>query len=440
MKKLPIVAIVGRANVGKSSLFNRVLQEPRAVTAKEAGTTRDAISEIVNYKQQAFWLVDTAGLKNPEDDFEATIQDQITEAIDTADLIVVVIEAASGQNDEDRHVAKQALKSKKPVVLCVNKVDQVKDYSSEDYNKLGIRAIISTSATQNQGIDDLLDAITETIPETTPLKKEDSITITLIGRPNAGKSHLFNTLAKKQQAIVADVAGTTRDINKVRVRYHEQAFDIFDTAGLRRPGRIERGVEQFSILRTTWAIREADICLLLMDANEHSTKLDQRIAGMIKEAGKGLVLVISKWDSIDKDAYTADALLHEVKRNFPFIPWAPLILTSSVTGQNVIKIYDLANEIMAARALEIQTAKLNNFLQGCIVKHPPAGLKNTHPKLRYATQTGAGPPQFTVYGSKLDFLHWSYKRFLDREMREEFGFVGTPIEFTWSNSSGKEKK
>lgn len=427
--KLPIVAIVGRANVGKSSLFNAVLERREAIVAREAGTTRDSISAKAEYEGQHFWLVDTAGLKAAEDDFEFTIQEQILQAADSADVIWVVIEADVLISEEDRRVAKLALKSRKPVVLLVNKADKKPKAVPEDYQRLGIKDIFLTSATQNRGIDNLLDHLVEIIPEVRSEDDDNRLHVALLGRPNVGKSYLFNTLAKKQQAIVADKAGTTRDINRTIVRYQGREIELMDTAGIRRSGKIEKGIERFSVIRALSAIEQADVCLLLMDAGELHVALDQKIAGMIKEAGKGLILVVSKWDSLDKDAYTRDKLAPEIAYDFDFVPWAPLIFTSAVSGQNVTKLFDLVLDIDLARQKLIKTSELNRWLKDITNAHPPAGLKNRLPKLNYILQEEDNPTNFKVYGAHTKFLHWSYKRFMEKELRKKYGFEGTPIRF-----------
>lgn len=431
-KKLPIVAIVGRANVGKSTLFNQILKRREAIVANEPGTTRDSIMAKAEYGEHMFWLVDTAGIKDPEDDFEFTIQEQITQASDSADIIWVVIEGNTIITEEDRRVAKMALKSRKPVFLVVNKMDKAPKKTFSDFERLGIKPIILTSATQNIGIEDLLDRLLNVIPKARKEDNPDKLTLAILGRPNVGKSQLFNTLAKKQQAIVADRAGTTRDINRVNVKFQGREIEILDTAGIRRNGKIEVGVERFSVIRTLSAIEQADICFLLMDVNELNTSLDQKIAGMIKESGKGLVLVISKWDSIDEDktAFTRDQLAAEIRYNFEFVPWAPLVITSSVTGQNVTKLFELALEIDERRKQKFTTSELNRWLRNAVSQHPPAGLKNRAPKLNYIVHEDDNPiPAFKVFGSHTKFLHWSYKRFLERNFRETYDFTGSPIQF-----------
>jgi len=430
--KLPTVAIIGQANVGKSSLFNRMVRAQQAIVAREAGTTRDSVLGRVEHNYHQFWLVDTAGLKDPNDEFEASIQEQITEAAEAADVILVVVDGTQYVSDQDRLVAKKALKSQKPVLLVVNKSDLKTRLPLDEFKRLGVKTILPTSAEHNQGILAVLDEITTHIPAKSEETPDETLRIALIGRPNVGKSHLFNTLAGKQQALVANIAGTTRDVNRVAIRYGGRDIEVLDTAGMRKPGKQEVGIEKFSVLRTLQAIEEADICFLLMDVNELNTQLDQRLGGIIDEAGKGIAIVVSKWDSVEgKDAFTRDALAPKIANTFNFIPWAPLIFTSSVTGQNVTKLFDLALDIDARRKQETKTRVLNDLLQQAVQKHPPAGLKNSHPKLRYIVQTDTAPPWFVIYGSNLKFVHWSYKRYLERLIRETYNFAGTPIRFSF---------
>jgi GTP-binding protein len=426
---VPIVAIVGRANVGKSSLFNAILGRREAIVADEPGTTRDSITAKASWEGKDFWLVDTAGLKSPEDSFELSIQEQINEAAAAADLIAVTVEADVPITEEDRRVANLALRSKKPVVLIVNKADRNRRTSFKDWERLGIKQAVATSATQKTGIDELLEVIAGQLPAAT-IKDEKTISVSLVGRPNVGKSSLFNALAKKQQAIVADKAGTTRDVNRTALGYKGQRLEIADTAGIRRPGKIERGVEHFSVLRALAAIEQSDICLLLMDSGELNVQLDQKIAGLVKEAGKGLILVVSKWDNADKDAYTHDRISPQIAANFSFVPWAPLIFTSAVTGQNVTKLFDLILEIYRVRHQRISTPELNQWLRSAVNEHPPAGLKNRSPKLNYMIQEDDQAwPNFQIFGAHTKFLHWSYKRYLERKFREKWPLAGTPLKF-----------
>jgi GTP-binding protein len=382
------------------------------------------------YEDQDFWIVDTAGIKDPEDDFEFTIQEQVMQAADSADVIWVVVEADIPITEEDRRVATMALKSRKPVFLIVNKVDKAKRVDLSIFDKLGIKTQVRTSIKQGRGIEELLVKLIAVIPKATQIDDENRLKIALVGRPNVGKSQLFNSLAKKQQAIVADRAGTTRDVNRAVVKYEGREIELLDTAGIRRSGKIEVGIERFSVIRALAAIEEADVCFMLMDVNELNVQLDQKIAGMVKEAGKGLVLVVTKWDvAEDKDAFTRDAIAPQIAHQYDFVPWAPLIFTSAISGQNITKLFDLALEINAARQTRVSTRDLNVWLRQAVDAHPPAGLKNRTPKLNYMVQETDNPnPAFKIFGSHTRFLHWSYKRYLDRRMRESFGFAGTPIE------------
>ena len=430
--QLPTVAIIGHANAGKSSLFNRLVRTKQAIVAAEAGTTRDNVIGIVDLGDRQFRVVDTAGMKPAEDEFEASIQDQIADAIELADAIVLVIDSTRYPDQKDRDLAKKILRGQKPTFLAVNKTDLKESLKLDEFRRLGIKDMLPISAEHNTGVRRLVDELAKTLPKAKETQPDDILRIALIGRPNVGKSNLFNRLAGKQQAIVAPIAGTTRDVNRIPIRYHGQTIELLDTAGVRRSGKIERGIEKFSVLRTIAAIDEADICLLLMDVNELSTGIDQKLAGMIAEAGKGLVIVVSKWDSVEgKDAFTRDALAPQIISSFDFVPWAPLIFTSSVTGQNVSKLFELVTQIATERNHTITTRKLNTLLQQVVLKHPPAGLKNTHPKFRYIVQTDTRPPWFVIYGSNFKFIHWSYKRYLERQFSEEFGFGGTPIKFSF---------
>lgn len=472
MKKLPIVALIGQTNAGKSSLLNRLAHKNIAIVAREEGTTRDNVMARIDDR---FLLIDTAGLKDPDDDFEANIQTQIADAIDSADLILLTLDSSKYPNDKDKNIAKSALKSKKPVLLLLNKSDLGDSLSDNEFLRLGIKPseTFRVSATTGQGIKDLkssihtilgtsrdsgnrhdfsrglseataenerLTPVTTGREDASPEKKNgwsqkshDALKIALIGRPNVGKSSLFNSLGQKQQALVSSRQGTTRDINRVEVRFHNRTLEILDTAGLRKPGKREVGIEKFSALRTLAAIEEADVCALLVDATEPHSKLDQSLAGQIVDAGKGIIVVLTKADLVDD----TDHILDELERDFNFLPYAPVLITSSETGQNVTKLFELATEIDATRHLELKTSELNKILSEAIVEHIPAGLKNTRPKLKYIVQTDTCPPWFVVHGRDLGLLHWSYKRFLERKIREKYPFVGTPIFFSFRNDQDR---
>lgn len=441
MKKLPIVALIGQTNAGKSSLLNRLAHKNIAIVAREEGTTRDNVMARIDDK---FLLIDTAGLKDPTDDFEAGIQDQISDAIDAADLILLTVDSSRHPDYRDKDIAKKALRSRKPVLLLLNKSDLGDSLSENEFLHFGIKPdqTFRVSATTGQGIKELKSAIYQNLYPTTvatkpddDTSKEQPLTIALIGRPNVGKSSMFNALGQKQQALVSSRQGTTRDVNRVAVRFHGRTLEILDTAGLRKPGKREVGIEKFSALRTLAAIEESDICALLVDATEPHSKLDQSLAGQIIEAGKGIIVVLTKADLVDN----TDEILDKLENDFNFLPYAPVLITSSETGQNITKLFELVTEIDQTRHLEIKTSELNKILGEAIIEHPPAGLKNTRPKPKYIVQTDTCPPWFVVHGRDLGLLHWSWKRFLERKIREKYPFVGTPIFFSFRNDQDKRK-
>ncbi|MBP5512183.1 ribosome biogenesis GTPase Der [Candidatus Saccharibacteria bacterium] len=464
MSKQKIVALIGQTNAGKSSLLNRMAHKNIAIVAREEGTTRDNVSAKID---DAFLLIDTAGLKNPEDDFEASIQDQINDAIEVADLILLTVDSSKYPDQKDKNIARAALKSKKPVFLVLNKSDLGESLDESEFLRLGIKNYdtFRTSATTGQGIEALKSAIKNNLGVRTGQNPDDDkerpIKLALIGRPNVGKSSLFNKLAKKQQAVVSSRQGTTRDINRIEIKYKGQKIEILDTAGLRKPGKREVGIEKFSAIRTLAAIEEADICALLVDSKEPHSKLDQSLAGQIVEAGKGIIVILTKADLLDNSkpvtstisdkarkenteqpTYTEiDNILDNLERDLDFLPFAPVLITSSETGKNVTRVFDLALEIDAARHTEIKTSDLNKVLREAVEAHPPAGLKNTHPKPKYIVQTDITPPWFVIHGREMELLHWSYKRYLERKIREVYPFVGTPIKFSYHNDrvQGKRK-
>jgi GTP-binding protein len=512
MKSLPIVALIGQTNAGKSSLFNRLTRAHTAIVAREEGTTRDNVvatlylDQLSDSPQTApekrvplLRLIDTAGLKDPKDDFEASIQDQIADAVASADLIIIVMDSTKYVNHDDKLIAKKALKSTKPVLLALNKSDLKGSLPPREFLSLGIKSPLYLSATTGQGVSELKNAIkrgisgerlslSRDLPTDTRedgLSREkvlsgevdeshNSLRIALIGRPNVGKSSLFNSLGEKQQALVANLSGTTRDINRLEVKYHGKPIEILDTAGLRKPGKREVGVEKFSVLRTLAAIEESDICCLLIDATEPHSKLDQTLAGQIVDAGKGIILVVTKSDLLevsehvispvkksdypesknlsersesffdldekktflhsranDRSENPIGRILNNMEQDFNFLPYAPVIITSAKTGANVTKIFELAREISAGRKSEIKTSELNKILTEAVLRHPPAGLKNTLPKPKYIVQTDVAPPWFVIHGHDLKLLHWSWKRYLERKIREKYPFIGTPINFSF---------
>ena len=477
MNRLPIVALIGQTNAGKSSLLNRLAKKKIAIVAREEGTTRDSVSAKIDDR---FLLIDTAGLLDPRDAFEASIQDQLADAVETADLLLLTLDSSLYPSEKDKKIAKMALKSKKPVFLVLNKSDLGASLPASEFLSLGIKEkdTFRTSATTGQGIKELKDSIVaqihsiskhkeskiakqflsdggarsesgcgcgvptpdaDTARNAKKLNEFDShLTISLIGRPNVGKSSLFNSLGKKQQALVSSRQGTTRDVNRLELRYKSTSLEILDTAGLRKPGKREVGIEKFSALRTLAAIEESDVCALLIDSTEPHSKLDQSLAGEIVKAGKGIVVVLTKTDL--KSSEEIDQILSDLEYDFNFLPFAPVLLTSSLTGENVTKLFDLALEISESRKLEIKTSELNKILADCILEHAPAGLKNTRPKPKYIVQTDTCPPWFVVHGHGLSTLHWSWKRFLENKLREKYPFVGTPIFFSFRDDKSSKSE
>ena len=449
MKNLPIVALIGQTNAGKSSILNRMAHKNIAIVAREEGTTRDNVMANIDDR---FILIDTAGLKDPTDDFEASIQEQINDAIDTADVILVTLDSTKYFDHKDARIAKDALRSKKTVYLVLNKCDLGESLEINKFRALGIAPenIFYVSATTGEGINKLLSVLpSERIHE----EESDKIKLALIGRPNVGKSSLFNALGKKQQAIVSSKQGTTRDVNRVNVKYKSKEIEILDTAGLRKPGKREVGIEKFSAIRTLAAIEEADVCALLVDATEAHSKLDQSLAGQIIEAGKGIIIVVTKSDLLEnatptnyfgdeniKNRTAADFLIDGLEKDFNFLPYAPVVLTSSETGENVTQLFELALQVSENRKTEIKTSDLNKILNEAILEHAPAGLKNTRPKPKYIVQTDTCPPWFVVHGHDLGLLHWSWKRFLERKIREKYPFIGTPIMFSFRNDKSDSEK
>jgi GTP-binding protein len=424
--------VVGRPNVGKSSLFNRLTGTRQAITHETAGTTRDANFANVDWRGRRFALADTAGLSKAGNEIEVAAQEQIRQVADIADMLVVVVDAGMELTTEDLEAARVALRSKKPVILALGKADTMGQTTPESFRRLGIPTIIPVSAVHGRGTGDLLDAIASMLPKEPKLAVEETppLKLALIGRPNVGKSSLLNSLVGKQAAVVSNMPGTTRDTSSSLLKYHGREIEILDTAGLRRRGRIEQGIEKFSALRTVGAINQADICILVMDAHDGVAAGDLNLAGQIIEAGKGLIIVMNKWDAVeDKENNTQAQMTARIQSQFQFVWWAPLVFTSATTGLHVARLMELAVQIDARRHTKLATGPLNRFIEKLIDKLPPSGLKGRLPKLNYVTQTDTNPPTFTFFCTYPDLVHWGYKRYLENNLREEHDFVGTPIRF-----------
>jgi GTP-binding protein len=436
MQSLSIVAIIGRPNVGKSSLFNRLVQNRQAVVAKEAGTTRDPVRNIAEWNGKNFWLIDTAGVQRAHNQLETNVQEQIAEAKQEADVILFVLEAGAIFDDTERYLLRDVQKSGKPLVIALNKIDTTANKIPADVYRFGIDAVFGVSAIHGTGTGDLLDAVTKSLKPKKIAAESAYQTIGLLGRPNVGKSSLFNRLLAKQTAVVSDIPGTTRDVNIQHLNYQQTTYRLLDTAGIRRSGK-QAGIERFSILRTLNAINELDVGVLVIDANEAAVALDQKIASLVSEAGKGLIVIINKWDILEDPAKAIINIERLLQNAFRFVYWAPYILCSAKTGRNVTKILEISSAIIKKREQKLKTSPLNTVMQRAIHKHPPAGMKNLHPKLNYATQTDTRPPTFTIFGAHVAYIHPTYKRYLEGQLREHFDLTGTPIRLNFRNKSGK---
>ena len=432
----PLVAIIGRPNVGKSSIFNRLTGRRQAIVHGKAGTTRDANYGNVEWNGKTFTLVDTAGLSRAEGEIEMQAQDQVRAVADIANLIVVVVDAATMVTQEDLEAARLALKTGHPVILALGKADTANNIDTSHFATLGIKDVIGVSAIHGRGTGDLLDAITANVKPVAIKDVDAPIKLALLGRPNVGKSSLLNALVGKQQAVVSNVPGTTRDVSRADLKYHGDTIQLLDTAGLRRRGKIEQGVEKYSALRTLAAIQESDVSMLLLDGTEPSVAGDHHVAGMVDEAGKGLIIIVNKWDAVEKTDSTQDRLARKLQRDFQFVWWAPLVFTSAETGLNVTKLFALTAEIVERRKQQISTPKLNKLVERLIATQPPAGAKGRLPKINYVTQTGTEPPTFTFFCTYPDLIHFSYRRYLENGLRKEFDFTGTPIKLIFRHKHG----
>ena len=426
----PTVAIVGRPNVGKSTLFNRIIGERRAVTHDVAGTTRDRLYGQADWNGRDFTVVDTGGIGlEAIDQFLPEVIEQAREAIREADVIVFLLDAQTGPTEADVDVADQLRRTNKPVITAANKVENRRTVlSSVEFYELGLGDPIPISALQGQGTGDLLDALVASLPpdETSEPETEAAVSIAIVGRPNVGKSSLLNRITGRRRSIVSEVPGTTRDPIDTLVEHEGQPILLIDTAGIRRRGRIERGVEKFSVLRAVRAIERADVVALLIDAVEGITAQDTHVAGYAQEAAKGLIVVVNKWDLVDKDAWTADEYTRRLRQALIFVPYAPIVFVSAVTGQRVQRALELALEIQTERQKRVPTAQLNEVVRAAAAAHRIA----SHGKplrIYYATQPAVSPPTFVFFVNDPKLVHFTYRRYLENKIREAFGFEGTAI-------------
>jgi GTPase len=425
----PVVAIVGRPNVGKSTLFNRLIGERRAVMDEVPGTTRDRLYGTAEWRGREFTVIDTGGIGLETgggllDDVLAQAQ----EAMDEADVILFVVDAATGPVAADAEVADLLRRSRKPVVLGANKADGPRQgLSSVEFFELGLGEPVPFSALHGTGTGDLLDEIVERLPPAAAATEEaPDLSIAIVGRPNVGKSSLLNALLGKSRSIVSPLPGTTRDAVDTELRFEGLRVLLIDTAGIRRRGRIDRGVEKFSVLRAVRAIERAEVAVLVIDATEGVTAQDTHVAGYVQEARKGLVVAVNKWDLIEKTARTAQEFEARVHRELVFVDWAPIVFISALTGQRARRVLELARDIQAERDKRVPTPKLIELVREAVARHPLTE-RGRQLKIYYATQAGTRPPTFVFFVNDPKLVHFSYQRYLENQLRAAFGFQGTGI-------------
>ena len=432
MRKV-IVAVVGRPNVGKSTLFNTIAGKQISIVQDTPGVTRDRIYAEGNWLNYYFTMVDTGGIEPISDDvLLKQMRSQAELAIETADVIIFVTDVKSGVVDADYEVAEMLRRSKKPIVLCVNKVDSIKKYGNDIYEfyQLGLGEPFPVSAANHLGLGDLLDEVVKHFPKEGLEEEEDgTLKIALIGKPNVGKSSLTNKLLGENRVIVSDIAGTTRDAIDTEVTYNGTPYIFIDTAGLRRKGKVTEDIERYSVIRTVAAVDRADICIVLIDAVEGITDGDTRIAGIAYESGKGVIIAVNKWDLVEKNDKTMQEFTKQLKEKFAYMDYAEYLFISAETGQRIHKIYELVNMIHDNQVMRIKTGVLNEILARATAMKQPPSDKGKRLKLFYITQASVAPPTFVIFVNDRELMHFSYTRYIENQIRENFGFRGTPIRF-----------
>ncbi len=426
----PVVAIIGKPNVGKSTFFNYLIGERRAIVEDTPGVTRDRIYGESNWRGKHFTLIDTGGIEEKSEDVIAKqMKIQAELAIEMADIILFMTDVKTGITSTDRDIALMLKKAKKEVILVCNKVDDFQKFQNDIYEfyNLGIGEPQPISSANCKGIGDLLDVIYEKLPENCEEDNEEFIKVAVIGKPNVGKSSLINKILGEDRLIVSDIAGTTRDAidSKYENKYGKYVF--IDTAGLRRHSKIEEKIEKYSILRTSLAIERSDVCLLIIDAKEGVTEQDTKIAGEAHEAGKGVIIVINKWDEIEKENGTLENYKNEVYTKLAYLRYAPILFISAKTGQRVDKIFNLINTVNENNSIRISTSTLNELLAEAVSMVQPPTDKGRRLKIFYMTQVSTKPPTFVVFVNSKKLFHFSYERYLVNKLRQEFNFEGTPI-------------
>lgn len=425
----PLVALVGRPNVGKSTLFNRLVEQPLAIVEDVPGTTRDRIYADAEWGGTTFTFVDTGGLvPDSSDDLATLVRVQVQVAIAEAEAIIFLVDVKEGVTGSDLEIAGLLRRSGKPVLLAVNKADnERRRRDAMEFYELGLGEPIPISAHHGTGTGDLLDALLKVgWSEMRPLPTEGT-SIAIVGRPNVGKSSLLNNLLGRERMIVSETPGTTRDAVDSLIDWNGQQVTLIDTAGIRKRGRIIPGIERYSVIRALRAIQRADVALLLLDATEGITEQDAHIAGYVVDEARGLVLVVNKWDLVEKDAYSVQYYTDEIRRALRFVAYAPLVFVSAITGQRVREAMDVALEVQESRSTRVPTGELNRLVMDAVSRHAPPSKRGKRLKIYYATQVGTAPPRFVFFVNDPDLVHFSYQRYLENQLRESFGFEGSPV-------------
>ena len=438
----PLVAIVGRPNVGKSLLFNRLCGKRLSIVEDTPGVTRDRLYAECEWAGRTFDIVDTGGIE-PRTDNEILLfmREQANIAINAADVIVLVTEIGTGVTAADKDVANMLLRSKKPVVLVVNKMDNPSrdDGAIYEFYSLGLGDPIPVSAVHGHGTGDMLDECLKYFPpEQAEEAEDDRVRVAIIGKPNVGKSSLTNLIAGQQRVIVSDVAGTTRDAVDMDINNEFGKYTFIDTAGIRRKSKVDDRIEKFSVMRAQLAIERADVCLIMIDAREGVTEQDTKIAGLAHEAGKASIVIVNKWDLVEKETGTMEKMRKRVMQDLSFMSYAPVLFISAVTGQRVQRIFELINFVNDQSAMRITTGMLNNVLADAQARVQPPSDKGRRLKIYYMTQTGIKPPNFVVFCNSRELFHFSYQRYLENQIRATFGLEGTPIRMVIRQKGDKE--
>ena len=430
---MPVVAIVGRPNVGKSTLFNKLIGQRVAIVNDTPGVTRDRIYGECEWRSRKVTLVDTGGLEPYSDDvILSQMRRQAELAIDTADVIVLVTDVKTGVVATDSEVAAMLLKSGRPVVLCVNKCDGIGEPPAEFYEfyNLGLGDPIQVSSVHGHGTGDLLDAVFEHLPEEAEEEEGlENIRVAVIGKPNAGKSSLINQIAGEDRCIVSDIAGTTRDAIDTQIENDYGRFTLIDTAGIRRKSRVDDEIEKYSVIRAQMAIDRSDVCVIMIDATEGFTEQDSKVAGLAHEAGKGCVIAVNKWDAVEKDGRTMQEYRKKLEVDFSFMAYAPMVFISAKTGQRLDQLFELIQRVANFNAMRITTGMLNDVLAQATARVQPPTDKGKRLKIYYMTQASTKPPTFVCFVNRAELFHFSYQRYLENRIRETFGMEGTPIRF-----------